>query len=156
MVKLTEHNLALMTPPPDARYLSIEVQEYLRQQAIHLRQQGKTFLEIAEFLGVHRNTVSQWWRLYEADGHLGLSQEQRGRLLGEGRHLSAEQELELQDLILENFPHELEIDSALWTRRAVQELIQNHSGVTMPIRTVGSYLQRWGFTPQKPLKRAYE
>ncbi len=26
----------------------------------------------------------------------------------------------------------------------------------MPIRTVGEYLKRWGFTPQKPLKKAYE
>ena len=26
----------------------------------------------------------------------------------------------------------------------------------MPLRTVGEYLKRWGFTPQKPLKRAYE
>lgn len=142
--------------PPDARYLSIEVQEYLRQQAIHLRQQGKTFLEIAEFLGVHRNTVSHWWRLYKADGAVALSQQQRGRLPGEGRHLSAEQELDLQNLILEHFPHELEIDSALWTRRAVQQLIEDYSGLKMPLRTVGSYLQRWGFTPQKPLKRAYE
>ncbi len=142
--------------PPDARYLGIETQKYLRQQAIHLRQHGKTFLEIAEFLGVHRNTVSRWWQLYEAEGELALNQELRGRLQGEGRHLSAEQELELQALILENFPHELEIDSALWTRRAVQQLIEDHCGLKMPIRTVGSYLQRWGFTPQKPLKRAYE
>ena len=28
--------------------------------------------------------------------------------------------------------------------------------ITLPIRTVGEYLKRWGFTPQKPLKRAYE
>ncbi len=28
--------------------------------------------------------------------------------------------------------------------------------IKMPIRTVGEYLKRWGFTPQKPLKRAYE
>jgi transposase len=142
--------------PPDARHLSIAVQEYLRQQAIHLRQQGKTFLEIAEFLGAHRNTVSHWWRLYEAEGELALNQEQRGRVQGKGRHLSAEQELELQELILENFPHELAIDSALWTRRAVQQLIEEHCGLKMPMRTVGSYLHRWGFTPQKPLKRAYE
>ena len=26
----------------------------------------------------------------------------------------------------------------------------------MPVRTVGLYLQRWGFTPQKPVKFAYE
>jgi transposase len=145
-----------MTLPPDARYLSIDIQEYLRQQAIRLRQAGKTFLDIAEFLGVHRNTVSHWWHLYEADGEDALHQEQRGRTTGAGRHLSAEQEIELQDLILENFPRELEIDSALWTRRAVQQLIEHYSGMAMPIRTVGLYLQRWHFTPQKPLKRAYE
>jgi transposase len=26
----------------------------------------------------------------------------------------------------------------------------------VPIRTIGDYLKRWNFTPQKPLKRAYE
>ena len=26
----------------------------------------------------------------------------------------------------------------------------------MPIRTVGHYLKKWGFTPQKPVKRSYE
>jgi hypothetical protein len=26
----------------------------------------------------------------------------------------------------------------------------------MPIRTAGEYLKRWGFTPQKPVKKAYE
>lgn len=140
----------------DARHLTIEVQEYLRQQAIRLCQQGKTFLEIAEFLGVHRNTVSTWWHTYDQLGETGLQQGQRGRLAGEGRCLTAEQEIELQDLILENFPRDLEIDEALWTRRAVQQLIAQYCQIEMPIRTVGSYLQRWEFTPQKPLKRAYE
>lgn len=55
-----------------------------------------------------------------------------------------------------NCPDQLEIDSALWTRRAVQALIQQEYGIQMPIRTVGEYLKRWGYPPQKPLKRAYE
>lgn len=45
----------------------------------------------------------------------------------------------------------LQIDSALWTRSAVQTLIVCECGVKMPIRTVGEYLKRWGYTPQKPL-----
>jgi hypothetical protein len=53
MVEIT-HIFSNLMKPPDARHLGIETQEYLRQQAIHLRQQGKTFQEIAEFLGVHR------------------------------------------------------------------------------------------------------
>jgi transposase len=28
--------------------------------------------------------------------------------------------------------------------------------IDMPIRTVGEYLKRWGFTPQKPLRKAYK
>ncbi|HHP7244171.1 MAG TPA: IS630 family transposase [Elainellaceae cyanobacterium] len=140
----------------DARTLSIEVQTYLRQQAIRLRQQGQTFIAIGTALGVHRNTVSRWWNHYQQEGVAGLYQQQRGRKEGEGRRLSQEDEADVQELMVEHVPEELEIDSALWTRRAVQTLILNLCGVKLPIRTVGEYLKRWGFTPQKPLKRAYE
>jgi transposase len=39
---------------------------------------------------------------------------------------------------------------------AVQRLIEQRCGAEMAIRTVGEYLRRWGYSPQKPLKRAYE
>jgi hypothetical protein len=45
---------------------------------------------------------------------------------------------------------------ALWTRPAVRALIEHECGVVLPIRVVGNYLQRWGMSPQKPIKRAYE
>lgn len=140
----------------DARYLKLEIQEYLRQQAIRLRQQGKTFVGIGEYLGVHRNTVAQWWKQYEQRGEDALQQDVRGRQIGKGRTLSEHEEIVVQRLLKEQFPDEMRIDSALWTRRAVQELIVSECGVKMPIRTVGEYLKRWGFTPQKPLRRAYE
>jgi transposase len=38
----------------------------------------------------------------------------------------------------------------LWSRRAVRDLIQAEYGIEMPIRTVGEYLKRWGFKPQRP------
>jgi len=41
-------------------------------------------------------------------------------------------------------------------RIAVQQLIKQLWGIERPIRTVGEYLKRWGFTPQKPLRKAYE
>ncbi len=141
---------------PDARFLNPTTQDYLRQQAIRLREQGKRFIDIAEYLGVHRNTVSQWWQQYQQYGEAALHQQQRGGKWGEGRTLSKAEEANVQRLIREHFPDELEIDSALWTRQAVQTLIAQQYGVEMPIRTVGEYLKRWGYTPQKPLKRAYE
>ena len=66
------------------------------------------------------------------------------------------QEAIVQQQMREHFPDELNIDSALWTRQAVRCLIEQRCGVRMPIRTVGEYLKRWGMTPQKPFKRAYE
>jgi transposase len=118
---------------PDGRLLTPTVQNYLRQQGIRLREQGKRVIEIAAYLGVHRNTVSQWWQQYQQEGEGALYQQHRGRKLGEGRTLSAEEEIKVQRLIQKHFPDELKIDSALWTRRAVQELIAQECGVKMPM-----------------------
>ena len=140
----------------DARTLLPATQETLRKQAIRLKKQGKSFVEIASIVGVHRNTVSNWWNSYQDIGLKGIMSKKRGRHLGELRTLSPSQEIEIQNLIIENTPDQLKFSFALWTRKAIQLLIKQQLGITMPIRTVGEYLKRWGFTPQKPLKRAYE
>ena len=111
----------------DGRYLNPITQDYLRQQAIRLRQQGKRFVDIAEYLGVHRNTVSEWWWQYQHYGEAALNQQKRGAREGEGRTLNSQTEEHIQQLIQEHSPDQLGIDSALWTRRAVQELIEQHS-----------------------------
>jgi transposase len=140
----------------DGRYLSPNVQDYLRQQAMRLREQGKTFGQIADFLGVHRDTVSRWWQQYQSGGEAALSQQPRGRKPGDGSKLTPQQGETLQQMLREYYPDELGIDSSLWTRRAVQALIAQHYQIEMPIRTVGDYLKAWGFTPQKPSKRFYQ
>jgi transposase len=127
---------------PDARHLSIETQNYLRQQAIRLRQQGKRVNDISEYLGVHRNTVSEWWWENEHYGEVALYQLDRGRQVGDGRTLESEEEAAIQSAMQDHFPEDYGIDSALWTRRAVQALIEQVCGVKMPIRTVGEYLKR--------------
>jgi transposase len=85
-----------------------------------------------------------------------LYQLERGRKLGDGRILKRMQEEALQRAMQDHFPEDYQIDSALWTRRAVQALIEQLCGVKMPIRTVGEYLRRWGYTPKRPVERAYE
>ncbi len=140
----------------DARSFTQETQEQLRKQAIRLRKIGKTYVEIAEIVGVHRNTVAKWWSKYEAEGAKALKSKKRGRRTGTQRSLTPSQESAIQKLITDKSPDQLKLTFALWTRQAVQEVIRLRYGLQMPIRTVGEYLKRWGFTPQKPLKRAYE
>ena len=44
----------------------------------------------------------------------------------------------------------------MWTRKAVKELVERQFGIVLAITTMGDYLRKWGFTPQKPKKMAYE
>lgn len=44
----------------------------------------------------------------------------------------------------------------LWTREAVANLIERRYGIRLSKWTIGRYLANWGFTPQKPVRRAYE
>jgi hypothetical protein len=67
-----------------------------------------------------------------------------------------EQERQIQKTIYDKCPDQLKFPFALWTRKAVQQLIKHLWSLDMPVRTVGEYLKRWGFTPQKPLRRAYK
>ena len=48
------------------------------------------------------------------------------------------------------------MEFALWTRAAVGQLIEVEFRIKLSVRGVGKYLKRWGFTPQKPIRRAYE
>lgn len=43
-----------------------------------------------------------------------------------------------------------------WSKTSVGALIENPYGLKLPVRTMGEYLKRWGFTPQKPLRKAFE
>ncbi|WP_084318716.1 IS630 family transposase [Deferrisoma camini] len=140
----------------DARSISREAQQTLRRQAIRLRKAGRTFAEIAEIVGVHPSTVRKWWKIYERDGTQGIRLKKRGRKPGQKRTLSRELEQELRRLITDKTPEQLKMPFALWTRRNIQELIRRRWGIEMPVRTIGDYLKRWGFTPQKPLRRSYE
>lgn len=140
----------------DGRQLSDETLAHLRKQVVQLHKKGIKILEIADIVGVSRNTVGIWLKKYKAEGAKGLKAKQRGRKLGEKRTLTKEQEREVQKLIQDKTPDQLKMAFALWNRKAIKELIFRLYSIDMPIRTVGDYLKRWGFTPQRPLKRAYE
>ncbi len=93
---------------------------------------------------------------YEAGGMAALAPQRRGRRTGEQRVLSAEQEAHIQHMICDHRPEQLKMDFALWSRAAVMQRIERECGVALQVRSVGKYLARWGFTPQKPIRRAYE
>jgi transposase len=139
---------------PDARQLSDEVLEALRLRALHACELGYSESDVAEMLGVARETVSRWFSAYQAEGLDGLPGERTGRPLGSGRTLSDEQAAHIQQLIDNNSPARLGIKAPLWSRAAIRELIHNEYGIWMAVRTVGEYLKRWGYTAKKPSRHS--
>jgi len=140
----------------DARKLTTKEQQLIRKQAIRLRDTGRRYKEIAEILGVHSTTICTWYKAYERGGLKAIIIKKRGRPVESCRTLSPEQEREIKSAIYDKCPDQYKLSFALWTRVAVKELIRQRYSIDMPIRTIGEYLRRWGFTPQKPLRRAYK
>src|SRR5215213_4811877 len=139
----------------DMRKLPAAAQEERRRQVVGLRQAGMTYAAIAEQVGLSRTGVFDICRRFAAEGAKGLVGKPRGRKPDEQRLLDATQEAEVQALIRRHTPDELDLPFALWGRAAVGMLIARRCGVELAVRTVSKYLARWGFTAQKPIRRAY-
>lgn len=140
----------------DARKATPETLNHLRRQAVRLSKAKKTQAEIGDQVGVRRETVNAWFKIYRQGGIAALKVKPRGRPKGSGQTLTPKQEAEIRKVLVDRTPDHLKFPFVLWTRKAVQMAIEKLFGIVMPIRTVGEYLKRWGFTPQKPAKRAYE
>jgi len=139
---------------PDARQLPDEVLEALRLRALRGCEMGFSESDVAEMLGVARETVSRWWRAYQDKGVDGLPSGRTGRPVGSGRALIDEQAARIQELTRENSPAKLGVKAPMWSRDAVRELILKEYGIDMAVRTVGEYLKRWGYTAKKPSRHA--
>ncbi len=80
----------------------------------------------------------------------------KGRPKGIWRKLLPHEEQQVRQDITDKCPEQLKLAFVLWTRQAVQVLIKQNYSVDLTLQAVGKYLKRWGFSPQKPIRRAYE
>lgn len=149
------HHVRMMETT-DMRSLSREARHERRVQVIRLRKAGKTYEEIAEQTGLSRTGVFNICSRHAAAGPAALKDAVGGRKVGEKRLLTAPQENAMRKFIQDKTPDQLKLPYALWTRAAVAQLIEERIGVKLAVRTIGKYLKRWGFTPQKPMRKAYE
>ena len=140
----------------DGRSVPDAALEVLRERAVAMHEAGNAQLAIAAALGVHKNTVYRWLKGWRVAGAAALKARKRGRRHEAQRLLNAEQAAEVQQLMTGHCPDQLELPFALGGREAVRDLVRARFGVTLALRTVSDYLRRWGFTPQRPIKRALE
>ncbi len=140
----------------DARKHNPETQYELRKQLVRLRKKGLSNQLAASTVGISETRASAIWQMYQSGGIEAIKLKTRGRRKGGSRKLTADQEAAIKKLLVDKTPDQLKLQFALWTRDAVRLAIKQEYGIELPLRTITDYLKRWGFTPQKPAKRAFE
>ncbi len=152
-----EHGLFKGIKKRDGRKLTTQEQYLIRETAVTMCfEQGYTKLEAAVALGVSRQNVGKWCKLYEEGGVEALKLGRRGRRQGEQTKLQGWQCGTIVTLIKENTPDQLKMPFVLWTAAAVRDLIFDTFGIMLSLRTMRKYLRRWEFTPQKPIRKAWQ
>ena len=139
----------------DARRLAPEAQEDLRRRVVYaVREDGMSDSQAARTFGVCRQSVGKWVARAEAGGARALAARKRGPKAVP--RMSAGAERDVVRAIRGGCPDRLGLPFALWTREAVVALIRRRAGRLVSVWTAGRYLRRWGMTPQRPTRRAYE
>lgn len=140
----------------DFRSLSEETQAELRRLAFSKIDEGWTQKKAAEIVEVSEETVSRWMTNREDIESRNCKGMKRGRELYEQRILTKKQEETIKKNIETKTPQALGLPYALWNRKAIQHCIQEKTKRKIWLQTVSKYTNRWGLTPQRPTKYAYE
>lgn len=133
------------SPPSDWR-------EARRLRAWTLHQQGWKQRTIAEAFGVSEGAVSQWLKKGRAEGLDGLRRVPRPGAPDRLTHAQRDQLLSLLAQGAEAFGFRGQV----WTGPRIVQLIQQHFGVGYHPDYITQRLKAWGWTRQKPQKKAQQ
>jgi transposase len=137
----------------DARSYSHETLEQLRLDAVKRVEAGESPEAVATGLGINRRTIYRWLEAYHYGGRDAL----RAKAIpGAPPKLDARQMATLARMIHEKTPLQFKFEFALWTLAIVRALIRQTFDVNLSEVSVGRLMKRLGFTPQRPLYRAWQ
>jgi transposase len=114
---------------------------------------GESPSEIMRSYGLCRTTIYPWLRDFKDKGWEALAE---SIAQGPEPKLTDKQKQQVKRWILGKDPRQYGFDFGLWSRRIVQQLIQEKMGIELCLTSVGKLLASMNITPQKPLRRAYE
>lgn len=144
----------------DGRKLSLSTQKALRQRVIEAYKKGIKRTQIAKTFGMSRQWVWKVLRAFEKHGEeaaiAGHSRGPKPETSDKMRRLSRQEEAKLMAWIIDSNPSQLKFPWAVWTRKAVRDLIRREFGKEIAIRTISAYMKRWNMTPQRPKKKALQ
>jgi transposase len=132
-----------------------EVRRDRREQAFKLLESGYTKSEVAKLVEVNIVTVYGWINKKSALKKNKYHGQKRGNP-NDRKYLNKKQENEIVNAIKTATPQDYGVHSHLWSRRAIAEVISKKYKISLIPQRVSRYTKRWGLSPQRPSKQAYE
>jgi len=130
-------------------------QESIRKLVVrYLRRKEGTQEDAARVFDLSPSAVSKIWVRYNKEGYQSLRSRKRG--VRGGKKITGIQAEEVRRLVRNKLPDQLNLPFGLWTREAISQVIQKKYGISLSRWQVGRYLKSWGYTSQKPIRKAFE
>ncbi len=139
----------------DLRKLNRDELATIRRQVVRLKKKGLKGKEIESLTGVRVNRISEIWSTYKNCGSKAIVPRKSGRKPGTCTLLTKQQEIEIRQIIIDKTPDQMRMSFALWTRQAICDLVKRKYRIHLSLRSATNYLKKWGFTCQRPTKKAY-
>lgn len=139
--------------PIDGRSFSHATLEEMRMSAIARVEAGESPEKVIEGLGLNRRTIYKWLAAYHYGGEDALKAKP---IPGAPPKLDGTQMAKLAKIIRDKNPLQLKFEYALWTLAIIREVIRRQFDVSLSEVSVGRLMKRLGFTPQRPLYRAWQ
>jgi len=137
----------------DARSYKHDMLEQMRRDAVKRVEAGESPEVVAAGLAINRRTIYRWLESYHYGGEEALAAKP---IPGAPPKLDAKQLAKLSRIIRDKNPQQLKFDYALWTLAIIRQVIAQRFLVKLSVVSVGRLMKRLGFTPQRPLYRAWQ
>jgi transposase len=128
-------------------------QQWIRMQGVKMVGAGYAVSEVASFFGVTSRAVFKWLATFAQSGQNGLVAKD-----GAGRppKVNADQMRWIAWTVRDSTPNQYCFEFGLWTLGLIGEVFKRQFGMTLSKPTLSKIMKQLGFTPQRPLYRAYE
>lgn len=137
----------------DARSYSHDTLEKLRRDAVKRIEGGESPEAVAMGLGFNRRTIYRWLSTYHYGGAAALTAKP---LRGAPPKMDGKNLFKLAKIVRDQTPQQFEFEFALWTLATIRGMIKKKFNVSLSDVSTGRLMRRLGFSPQRPLYRAWQ
>lgn len=124
----------------DLRTISAEEKEALRESAVEEVLKCHNISKVARDLDINRQVLHSWVNKYNSDNTSNKVKKEKVRRAICKAHLK-----QVFEIVANNVPYEIEINSIFWSVSSVRKLIFKITGINSSAYLVRRWLLEWGF-----------